>query len=115
MKFSELNGNDKDNVKSDNITINGNKNNINASSIENLYNKYSSFSEDELMREFLRQSAKQSKNGNLSKDKISSMRDVLFPYLNDKQKNKFNNLMKMVSDDSKNWTWVIKKSYNWKW
>lgn len=64
--------------------------------ISNLMDKYSKLSGEELMEEFVKESAKKKENGELSADNIDKIKTVLTPYLNDEQVDKLNNLLNMV-------------------
>lgn len=81
----------KGNVSSDDIT-----------KLQEKVSKYQSMGRDELMQEFLRLSMSKKQSGNLSKDTISTYRNTLYPYLNDSQKNMFENLMGVIDDECKN-------------
>ena len=87
MKFSDY-------IKNENN--NSNSNNIGSDNIESFYNKYKDLSDNELLNEFVKQSHNLKQKGGLSDDKISNIKSTIFPYLNEEQKLKFEQLMKMV-------------------
>ena len=94
------------NLKSEtNQNASNNTNKIEDNNIKNLedkIDKYSTLSKQELMDEFLKQSIKQKQSGSLTNDKIDLYRNTLYPYLNDSQKQVFENLMGTVNNVSKN-------------
>lgn len=67
-----------------------------------LIDKYSTYSEDDLMKEFLEEGIKKKENGELSEDNLLKIKNVLFPYLDDTQKQKLNDLLNMVK-------WCLRK------
>ena len=85
-------------VNSNNMNKNNNLNdattNINKEDINKKIDKYSKFSKDELMTEFLKESRK--KEGGYSSEEINKIKDVLFPLLNADQQKYFYELMNMV-------------------
>jgi len=58
--------------------------------------KYSSYSQKELLEEFLLKSQEAKSKGVYEEDNINSIKSSLFPYLSEEQKEKFNNLINMV-------------------
>ena len=73
-------------------------NDSNIKNLEDKIDKYSTLSKQELMDEFLKQTLKQTQSGNLTTDKIDMYRNTLYPYLNDSQKQVFENLMGTVKN-----------------
>ena len=67
----------------------------NRENIENLVNKYSNFSSDELMQEFLKITENKRRNGTLNND-LDRMKTTLSPFLNDEQINKMNDIINKV-------------------
>jgi len=67
-----------------------------------LIDKYSTYSEDDLMKEFLEEGIKKKENGELSEDNLLKIKNVLSPYLDDTQKQKLNDLLNMVK-------WCLRK------
>jgi hypothetical protein len=62
--------------------------------IEELIHKYSEYSQSELMSEFMRETEK--RKGEFSDEKLSSIKNILTPYLDDNQQQKLNDLLNMV-------------------
>ena len=88
-KFSDF-------VKED-ISCNKNyRKEVKKEDVSELIDKYSTYSEDDLMKEFLEESKKQKDSGELSNEKISKIKSVLSPYLDEQQKQKLEDLIKMV-------------------
>lgn len=82
--FDNLNNNESVNTCDDN-----------RKNIENLVNKYSNYSSDELMKEFLKITENKRINGTLNED-LDRMQSTLAPFLNDEQKNKMNDIINKV-------------------
>ena len=61
--------------------------------LEELVNKYSQLTHEELMQEFLKESNKLKQNGGLTDKQISEMEQVLKPHLSVEQQNMFDDLM----------------------
>ena len=61
--------------------------------LQGLINNYSKLSQDELMSEFMKLSAEKKRNGTLNNTEINRIKTTIFPYLNDGQKQMFENLM----------------------
>lgn len=64
--------------------------------LSNLIDKYSTYSESELMNEFISESEKRKNSGEFSEENLSKIKNVLSPYLNETQKQKLNDLLNMV-------------------
>lgn len=77
-----------------------NSNNIDKSdakqTVENMLNKYGSYSEDELWSEFVNQTNEKQKSGELSGEKLDKIANTLTPYLNEEQKERLKSILKMV-------------------
>lgn len=67
--------------------------------INNLYNKYKNYSEQDLLNEFLTTSKDKIKDGSLSKEKLESTINTLSPYITSEQKSFLDNLIKKLEDD----------------
>lgn len=78
-----------DPVKSEEETLNKTK-------VEDYMNKYSSFSQEELMKEFLKLSQEKKNNGGFSSSEINGIKETLAPFLNEQQKHSLDNLINMV-------------------
>jgi len=88
-KFSEF-------VKEDVSSNRNYRSEIKKEDVSELIDKYSTYSEDELMKEFLEESKKKKDSGEFSDEKISKIKSVLSPYLDEQQKQKLEDLIKMV-------------------
>lgn len=64
--------------------------------IDELIDKYSTYSTDELMKEFLKETEKQKERGELNAEKLDNIKNVLFPHLTEEQKDRLNQLLSMV-------------------
>lgn len=67
-------------------------------SAEEVYNKYKDYSQDDLTNEFLSESKKRLRNGELSLEKLSQTAQFLSPYLNVEQKHFLDNLLKKLDE-----------------
>ena len=67
-------------------------------SIEDKIEKYSAYSSDELMQEFLNISKQQKLSGKLNSEYISNIKNTLAPYLSVEQKNTLNSLMDKIDE-----------------
>ncbi|NCB48591.1 MAG: hypothetical protein EOM55_03125 [Clostridia bacterium] len=65
---------------------------------KDLYKKYKNYSKDELVDEFLSSSKEKIKQGSLSKDKIRETLSSVAPYMNQNQKNFFENLLSKLDE-----------------
>ena len=98
-KFSSFKPSNDMNESNKNHNENISKNNdSNIKNLEDKIDKYSTLSKQELMDEFLKETIKQQRSGNLTSEKIDMYRNTLFPYLNDSQKQVFENLMGTVNN-----------------
>ena len=67
--------------------------------IEDQIKKYEKLSQSELMQEFIKESKKQKRNGNLDSEKINNIKNTLTPFLSSDQQKQLDYLMGMVNDD----------------
>lgn len=91
-----------DYIKEDNLKNISNEskttNTAEKQNLENLINKYSSYSEDKLLSEFIKLTIEKKSRGELTKDELSNMYNVISPMLNSEQKKKLNELINMVEN-----------------
>ncbi len=66
--------------------------------VNNLYNKYKSYSEQDLTNEFLTTAKNKLQNGELTRDKLQNTIATLSPFLNDAQKAYLNDLIRKIDD-----------------
>lgn len=66
------------------------------SNIKNQLSKYQNMNEGELKTELLKEVAKQKQSGNFSPQKLDEIKNVIFPMLDESQKNKLNDIIKML-------------------
>lgn len=64
--------------------------------VENLYNTYKGKSEDELLFELVNHVAKQKENGTFDYQNLENMLSKIMPFLNDRQKEKLNDVLKQI-------------------
>ena len=72
------------------------ENQPNTEDISKLIDKYSTYSQADLMDEFLKESERKKQNGELSDDDVIKLKTTLAPLLNDEQKSRLNDLLNMV-------------------
>lgn len=92
MRFSDYNN---DNIKQD---FNIGNNDVDQNKIEELYNQYSGFSNEQLMKEFFRKSVDLKQNGSLDENKLNAIKQSLLPYLTDEQIKSLNKILDLVSN-----------------
>ena len=63
---------------------------------QDVFNKYSGYSQSELMQEFLNQTAIQKQKGTLSPEKLDEIKDVLLPYLNNNQRETLEQILNRI-------------------
>lgn len=88
------------NSKQDSKTENYNKNTNEMSNekLEDLISKYSSYSNDKLLSEFMRLTLEKKQRGELSESELNNIKSTILPYLNEEQKRNLENLIKMVNN-----------------
>ena len=64
--------------------------------VNELIDKYSTYSQEDLMAEFLKESERKKLNGELDDGQLSRVKNILAPYLSAEQQEKLNNLLNMV-------------------
>ena len=64
--------------------------------INEAIDRYSGYSEKELMQELLSQTNLQKQNGEFDEKRLENIKNTLTPYLNSAQQEKLNEIMKMV-------------------
>lgn len=72
------------------------KSKIQEQNINDLIDKYSTYNEDDLMEEFLKEGKLKKDNGELDDNQLDKVRKILTPYLSAEQQEKLNNLLDMV-------------------
>ncbi len=68
------------------------------SQVNDLYNKYKNYSQDDLMKEFLSTAKSKIQNGELTHNKLQDTVSSLAPFLNENQKEYLNNLIRKIDD-----------------
>ncbi len=94
-KFSEYVKNPVTNNKPDYIDVT----NEQMEDYEELLNKYSRLSKEELMQEFLMESKKLKASGGLQSEHIESIESALKPHLNSQQQSMFDSLISEINND----------------
>lgn len=90
-----------ENFKQDNKSENyDNKNTAQVSNekLEDLINRYSTYSNDKLLSEFMRLTLEKKKRGELTENELSNIKNTILPFLNEEQKSNLENLIKMVKN-----------------
>lgn len=89
-KFSEF---IKENKPTDNI-----KTKVIEEDISKIIDKYSTYSQDDLMKEFLQETERKKENGELDAEQLNGVKNILMPYLSEPQVERLNQLLDMVND-----------------
>lgn len=66
--------------------------------VEDLMNKYSGLSEQQLMQEFIKESNKGKQNGTINKNYLNNIKSTLMPHLSNEQQANLKNLMDMIDE-----------------
>lgn len=69
---------------------------VSEENLSKLIDKYSTYSQDDLMEEFVKEGARKKENGELSDENLLKIKNVLTPYLNSEQQQKLNDLLNKV-------------------
>ena len=64
--------------------------------IQNRLNKYQNMSENQLQAELFKEATRQKQNGNLDEKKLNDIKNTLSPMLDESQKNRLEDLIKML-------------------
>ena len=64
--------------------------------IKNMFSKYQSMTEAELKTELFKEVNRQKESGNFSPQKLAEIKDAMLPFMNDEQKQKFEQIIKML-------------------
>ena len=70
----------------------------NNAKLEDMINKYSKYSNEDLMSEFLKLTAEKKCNGELSNNEIEKMKSTILPLLNEEQKNNLEKILNVVKN-----------------
>lgn len=70
----------------------------NKSDYQDMIDKYSKLSSDELMQEFIKMTAKEKSAGRLNEKEMTQIKETLSPYLNREQTKNLNTIIDMVKD-----------------
>ncbi len=79
---------------SDNINVDNDK----KEDLEKLIEKYSSLSDNDLMKEFLKMTIERKKQGKLNEEELTILKSTILPYLDESQKNTLENLLEMIKN-----------------
>lgn len=79
---------------SDNINLDNDKKEV----LEKLIEKYSSLSDNDLMKEFLKMTIERKKQGKLNEEELAILKSTILPYLDEAQKNTLENLLEMIKN-----------------
>ena len=97
-KFSDYINNGH-NQKNDNVSNNektSDKPNYTQEDLEAMINKYSTFSQDKLMAEFLKLTVEKKRRGELDDAEVERLKQTITPMLNGEQSLKLDQLLEMV-------------------
>lgn len=75
-----------------------NKDKYSKEDLEDMINRYSRYSGNELMNEFLKLTIEKKKRGELDDGTINTLKTTLAPMLNDEQKNNLNKILEMIKN-----------------
>ena len=75
-----------------------NDTNLNKEEMEDLINKYSKYSEDDLMMEFMKMTYDKKKKGDLGSEELMNIKNTIEPFLNSEQKTKLEKIINMVDN-----------------
>lgn len=82
------------NLDSKNIDVD----NKNSEHLEEMIDRYSKLSDNDLMEEFLRLTIEKKKQGKLNDGELEILKNTIIPYLSDNQKNSLENLLDMIKN-----------------
>ena len=71
-------------------------NSINEDEIKKKIDKYKNYNNQELLNELLKETNRQKKNGTLTDKKLDEMMNGLLPYLDNEQKQRMNEILKLL-------------------
>lgn len=71
--------------------------NLNQEKVDELVDRYSKYSSDELMSEFIRMTADKKKRGELSAEEIENIKKTISPYLSDEQKINLEKVLNVIN------------------
>lgn len=66
--------------------------------VNDLYNKYKNYSQEELMNEFISTAKNKLQNGDLTQNKLQNTINSLSLFLNESQKEYLNNIIRKIND-----------------
>lgn len=92
-------GNFSDYIKRTNLdSENNNVVNKSDENLEEMIDKYSKLSDNDLMKEFLKLTIEKKKQGKLNDKELEILKNTITPYLDDNQKNSLENLLDMIKN-----------------
>ena len=92
MNFNDFCKENNKNLKTDNISQTMSSNN-NKEDARKIYDKYSGFSNDELMQELIKQTQLKKSDGSLDNKKLNEIQATLSPFLNSEQNKNLKDIM----------------------
>lgn len=75
-----------------------NEQKLSEQDLEKLIDKYSELDNDTLMKEFLKITLEKKKQGKLSDNELSVLKNSILPYLNESQKQSLNSILEIVKN-----------------
>ncbi len=94
MKFSEFKPEPKIDVEKIKT-----ENKVEVDNIESKLKEYENLSKAELMEEFIKESKRQKQSGELTDDKLESIKQTLIPLLNDEQQKNLDYLLGIIKNE----------------
>ena len=79
-------------------TMNGNKESVGNEKMEDLIEKYSSYSQADLLSEFMKLTNEKKKKGELNESELNSLKQTISPFLNNEQKNNLDKIMNVINN-----------------
>ena len=80
-----------------------NKNKVNSNDTKNyedLINKYKDMNQNQLMQNLFSEASKLKQQGKLDSASLNNMKNTLYPFLNDQQKEMLNNLVNAINEQN---------------
>ena len=71
---------------------------VNREKLEDLIDKYSTYSQTDLISEFMKLTNEKKKKGELNESEMNSLKQTISPFLNDEQKNNLDKIMNVINN-----------------
>jgi len=94
--FSDyIKNNSKGEKSSNNKNVNTNSQ-LNEQNLEKLIDKYSSYSSNDLLNEFIKLTIEKKKKGELNNQELQKIKSTIVPFLSQEQKSKLDEIIELV-------------------